>query len=95
MSEKNYFGCFTYARIRPGDGKLLNRFYEDCVMLKDVGELKKGMKISAIAIQYEIFAWVNPEDGGPEIIEPHCIDNSQSFNDEDTIISCLPKQLPK
>ena len=57
-TPKNYHGFFTYESISPGNGVDRNLSYHNCVMLKDIGAMKKGMKILDIAISYDIYGFL-------------------------------------
>jgi len=55
----NYHEIFTYESIeyaKEGDQRQTVA-YSNCVMLKDVGEMKKGMFIPFISISYGILGW--------------------------------------
>ena len=56
----NYQGIFTYESIeyaKKGDPHRQNVSYSNCTMLKDIGEMRKGMKIPFISISYGILGW--------------------------------------
>ena len=64
-SQKNYLDFFEYESIKYVDLKNKiekNVYYINCTMLKDIGDIKKGMKVPYIAINYNIFGFNENND---------------------------------
>lgn len=79
----NYHNFFTYESIIPGD-ETGNLSYVNCTMLKDVGNMKKDMKLEFIDISYNFYGWFPGKNGigDPDFNEVTC-DYSTQQNDDD------------
>jgi len=60
--KNNYHGFFTYEGVTPGNGVDYNLSYYNCTMLKDFGEMKKGMVIPHIGVSYELYGYTDHPD---------------------------------
>jgi hypothetical protein len=59
--SQNFNNMFTYESITYGDGKNINVSYNDCIMLRDLQDMKKGMKVAVIALSYDLYGWSKHE----------------------------------
>lgn len=58
----NYHGFFTYEGIQYSNKPGKSVAYLNCVMLKDIEDMKKGMKIPYICISYGFMGWNEDND---------------------------------
>lgn len=74
---------FTYESVNYGDGDKVNISYNDCIMLQDLKDMKKGMKVAVIAISYDLYGWSKhegSEGSDPDLYAMNVIDNTDQTN---------------
>jgi hypothetical protein len=72
---------FTYESINYAVGNDQNVSYNDCIMLRDMLDFKKDMKVAAIAISYELYGWLKHENSdctSHDLYSSNIVDNSTS-----------------
>lgn len=54
MTSNNILNIFSYENIEILDK---SRLFNECILLQDFGDHKKGEKIKSISIQLQLFMW--------------------------------------
>ena len=74
-NKNNYHNIFTYDHVEYGDGKNKSVTYIDCIMLKDVEDMKKDDKVYMICVNYGLYGWIE-KDSEDMDMDVSCVDSS-------------------